>query len=111
MALVNCPQCGKEISDRGEICPYCKTWLKKNDPMIFKCSKTMTPKYLEKRSQTVSPSQSLTKDGTVIHCPTCGSADIERISNISKAVNIWAWGIFGSKHNKQFKCNNCKYMW
>lgn len=27
MALINCPKCGKEISDRGQICPHCKTWL------------------------------------------------------------------------------------
>ena len=30
MALINCPKCGKEISDRGEICPYCRMWLKEN---------------------------------------------------------------------------------
>ena len=23
MALIKCPQCGEEISDRGKICPHC----------------------------------------------------------------------------------------
>ena len=30
MALIKCPKCEQEISDRGEICPYCRTWLKEN---------------------------------------------------------------------------------
>ena len=58
-----------------------------------------------------STSKPLTKDGTEIHCPTCGSTNIERVSTVTKAVDIWAWGLFGNKRNKQFKCNNCKYMW
>lgn len=27
MALINCPRCGKEISDRGKICPHCRLVL------------------------------------------------------------------------------------
>ena len=23
MALINCPECGKQISDKAEACPYC----------------------------------------------------------------------------------------
>lgn len=25
MALINCPKCGKQISDQGSICPHCMT--------------------------------------------------------------------------------------
>ena len=40
MALINCPKCGKEISDRGQLCPHCKTWLNEaNDPVFQKPSK------------------------------------------------------------------------
>ncbi len=35
MSLINCPKCGKEISDRGQICPYCKTWLNEGDNPVF----------------------------------------------------------------------------
>ena len=30
MALIKCPNCGEEISDRGKICPHCKFWLDKD---------------------------------------------------------------------------------
>lgn len=40
MALINCPKCGKEISDSGQTCPHCKTWLNKaNNPVFKKPSK------------------------------------------------------------------------
>lgn len=46
-----------------------------------------------------------------VKCPTCGSNDCERISGATKAVNAAAFGLYGNKRNKQFRCNNCKYMW
>lgn len=46
-----------------------------------------------------------------VKCPTCGSSDVERVSSMEKAVNIGMFGLFGNKRNKQFRCNNCKYMW
>lgn len=52
-----------------------------------------------------------TQNGNRIKCPTCGSDSIVRISLTAKAVNTFAFGIFGTKRNKQFRCNNCKYEW
>lgn len=46
-----------------------------------------------------------------VKCPTCGSTDCERISTASKAVDAAAFGLYGNKRNKQFRCRNCKYMW
>lgn len=46
-----------------------------------------------------------------VKCPTCGSSDVERVSSLEKAVNIGMFGLLGNKRTKQFRCNNCKYMW
>lgn len=50
-------------------------------------------------------------DQHMVKCPTCGSNDCERISTASKAVDAAAFGLYGNKRNKQFRCRNCKYMW
>ena len=44
-------------------------------------------------------------------CPTCNSQNLKKISTTSKAVNTIAFGIFGTKRNKTFHCNNCGYEW
>lgn len=46
-----------------------------------------------------------------IKCPTCGSPNCERISGTAKAVSAAAFGLYGNKRNKQFRCKNCEYMW
>ncbi len=46
-----------------------------------------------------------------VKCPTCGSSNVERVSSLEKAVNIGMFGLLGNKRKKQFRCNNCKYMW
>lgn len=63
------------------------------------------------QSRTMQQIMTLTKDGTIIKCPTCGSTNVKRVSLLSKAVNVELFGLFGNKRNKQFKCTNCKYMW
>ena len=35
MALINCPECGKEISDRAENCPHCGFPITKQDKKSF----------------------------------------------------------------------------
>ncbi len=34
MALIKCPHCGEEISDRGVVCPKCQQMLLKNDGTV-----------------------------------------------------------------------------
>lgn len=44
-------------------------------------------------------------------CPTCQSANIKKISNISKAGSVALWGIFSQKVKKQWHCNDCGSEW
>lgn len=44
-------------------------------------------------------------------CPTCGSANIKRVSGTSKAVSVAMFGLLSQKVKKQFHCNNCGYEW
>ena len=46
-----------------------------------------------------------------IHCPTCGSEDVQKISLASKAVGGYMFGIFSSNIRNTFKCNSCGYKW
>lgn len=45
------------------------------------------------------------------HCPTCHSANVHKISGLSKAGSVAVWGIFSQKVKKQFHCDNCGYEW
>ena len=47
----------------------------------------------------------------VVKCPTCGSTHTRKISSSEKVGNIIAFGIYGNKRRKQFKCLDCSYMW
>ena len=45
-------------------------------------------------------------------CPTCGSPDITKISGVTKAAKVGAFGIFGSGDiGKTYKCRNCGSKW
>ena len=44
-------------------------------------------------------------------CPTCQSADIKRISGLSKAIDVAMWGVLSRKIHKQWRCNNCGSEW
>lgn len=39
MAIISCPECGKEISDRARACPHCGTPISDKETTIEKTSK------------------------------------------------------------------------
>lgn len=46
-----------------------------------------------------------------IHCPTCGSNKIEKISGASRAASVGVFGLASSKIGKTFECKSCGYKW
>lgn len=47
-----------------------------------------------------------------IHCPTCGSTNVEKISGASKVGKAVAFGVLAAGSiSKTFHCKNCGYRW
>lgn len=44
-------------------------------------------------------------------CPTCGSSNLKKFTDASKAIDTLIFGRFGTKRYKTFHCNNCGYEW
>lgn len=44
-------------------------------------------------------------------CPTCGSTNVNKISNTKKAVGFLTVGVFSSNLGKTMECKNCGYKW
>lgn len=44
-------------------------------------------------------------------CPTCGSINIESVSQTRRSLNRWAFGINNPTARAQFECKNCGYKW
>lgn len=60
------------------------------------------------------PSKTLnTQDPHLPKCPMCGSTNIQKISDLSRASSILGFGILSKKIGKQWQCNNpkCKHLW
>ena len=74
------------------------------DPICNKPS-DLTPQQIAHNNQVATEALNKPK------CPTCSSQNLKKISTTSKAVNTIAFGIFGTKRNKTFHCNNCGYEW
>lgn len=111
MALIKCPNCGEEISDRGKICPHCKFWIDANFLAAKKqelidegeCQYRETPEYrkAEKEKERLSK---------LPFCPICGTKDgVKRIDAINCSVSVLARGLGSSKIGKQYECANCKH--
>lgn len=69
MALIKCPECGKEISGQAATCPHCGVALKQ------------TP---------VQPINVNMNSGPSVKCPKCGSSNLQAISDThGKGASFW----------------------
>ena len=126
MALINCPECNKEISDKANACincgypltliekvkinincKYCNAKCKSDDDYCDACGMRIKP-YPIADQKAVFKKFSYQPQ---IKCPTCNSKDVVKISTSAKVVNIAMFGLLGNKRKKQFHCNNCNYYW
>lgn len=81
-------------------------------PLIISCIQVTDKEDVKAAMKpTQLPNTPLTKDGSAIHCPTCNSTNVEKISTVSRAASIYAFGLYSGKIGKQFKCKNCGYKW
>lgn len=46
-----------------------------------------------------------------IHCPTCGSNRVEKISGFDRAMSAKLFGYASDKIGKTFECKSCGYKW
>lgn len=70
MAMINCPECGKKISDQASNCPNCGYIINKSS----------------------EPAINVTVEGNKggIKCPRCGSNDLQAVSDVKgKGASFW----------------------
>lgn len=136
--LINCSECGREISDKAISCPHCgnpissqhkksnslshmpcpncgtnwHTFDDNNNDICKICNHIFTEKEISDFKIQQNAKQR-TIQFSKPKCPMCGSTNISKISTLSRASSIVGFGILSKKIGKQWKCNNpkCKHMW
>lgn len=195
MALINCPECNKEISDKAKVCIHCgypiAEYLQSNNNakeseykqirltnfydnkvkaialvreitgLGLKEAKDLTETYKpviitglniedakkvrvmfgNKDIEVIIEDDNISTERTILKtlnnnmtqaqnfkqpsktlnipdphlpkCPMCGSTNIQKISDFSRASSILGFGILSKKIGKQWQCNNpkCKHLW
>ena len=55
--------------------------------------------------------QRIEKQQNIPKCPTCGSTNIEKISDVKKVAGFLTVGVFSKNFGKTYHCKNCDYRW
>lgn len=70
MAMINCPECGKEISDQANNCPNCG--------------------YVINKSSEPAINVTVESDKSGVKCPHCGSNNLQAVSDVQgKGASFW----------------------
>ena len=90
--------------------------LKKNDPIDFELKlaqfeTTTMNKNKAKKSYSSYNSAPSTTTQNVPHCPTCGSTNIQKISDTKRWLTTGLFGLASSDVGKTMVCKKCCYKW
>lgn len=134
--LINCSECGREVSDKAKACPHCgnpiNSEIKKNNALSHmpcpKCGanwhtfddndndvcKVCNHIFTEKETSNFE-AQQIAKQHAIQSskpkCPHCQSTNIAKISGAERTMSVIGLGILSKKINKSFKCKSCGYTW
>lgn len=133
MALITCPECNKEISDKANVCIHCGCPITKEEVEIEYChsckifhQKQVPMELIDNDTKYKCPVCGTTvlimgksffgtipesPQPNIPKCPTCGSVNIKKISTTERVGSVAMFGLFSKKINKSFKCNDCGYTW
>lgn len=98
-----------------KICPICNTKYSDNYYFCIKDHNKLE-KIIDEQEVTITQMS----DGSIQYnykkqfqpkCPTCGSPDVYKISDIDKGIHAFMWGLFSKTARSQFECKNCGYKW
>ena len=67
------------------------------------------PEKFEPRTPPQKPKQTIQNNKP--KCPTCGSTNIQKISDLNRGIHALAFGLFSKTAKSQFQCLNCNYKW
>ena len=134
--LINCSECGREISDKAIACPHCgnpissqskksnslsnmpcpncgtnwHTFDDENNDICKICNHIFTEKEVtDFKTQQIAKQRSI--QSSKPKCPHCQSTNIAKISGTERSMSVIGLGILSKKINKSFKCKNCGYTW
>lgn len=116
-----CLNCSFKTDGEYDECPFCRIEMKdsitgvwdeifkfgENHPELKQSPKFSQEAY-EKRINYVPDDNYYSSK---ITCPTCKSANIQKIGTGERVASVAVMGIFSKKINKSFKCKNCGYTW
>lgn len=69
------------------------------------------PKTINLKPQPPKTENKTSDSSNTIHCPTCNSTNVKKISVTSKLGGAMMFGLLSKTAKSQFKCNNCGYKW
>ena len=132
MALIECPECSRQVSTTASSCPNCGYNIKRIIQNCVACElnnkKIVLMNYNKEQNILICPECGhITRFATPeeeaqmeqnrrlyeiqnsnkVTCPYCSSTNIRKISTVSRMVSTGLLGLGSKKIGKQYHCNNC----
>ncbi|MBE6861317.1 MAG: hypothetical protein E7497_00245 [Ruminococcus sp.] len=96
-----CKKCKRKYAKLFIKCPKCNQQLIK----LSTENKNVVQQIIQLEQQHIEKQQNIPK------CLTCGSTNIEKISDTKKAAGFLTVGVFSKNFGKTYHCKNCDYRW